>query len=257
MLRLIVQNCLTQCQSRGMKSIAFPAIGTGTLGFPHDVTAKICFEECKEFDKKNPSTCLKDIQFVVYHQDQASIKAFKEELKREPGWKKTPNEVSSREDHKTTGKSYGNFMNWQRSDFGSTGSKKKYEWQKPKLFLEIFAEKVETLTIVVKQITRIMDEQMKNEVIEDDLIKKLSYARVFQIMNAGKENNVEVKIQKSVNRIIVHGHTFDVPTVIVEIKSILSEVKSAEINYEMLFNDIKVKGMRLNNSTIVARKRDN
>ena len=76
-------------------------------------------------------------------------------------------------------------------------------------------------------------------------------------MNAGKENNVEVKIQKSVNRIIVHGHTFDVPTVIVEIKSILSEVKSAEINYEMLFNDIKVKGMRLNNSTIVARKRDN
>ena len=64
-----------------MRSIAFPAIGTGTLGFPHDVTAKICFEECKEFDKKNPSTCLKDIHFVVYHQDQASIKAFKDELK--------------------------------------------------------------------------------------------------------------------------------------------------------------------------------
>ena len=117
--------------------------------------------------------------------------------------------------------------------------------------MEIIAEKVETLTMVVKHITRIMDEQMKNEVIEDDLIKKLCDAHLFQIMNAGKENNVEVKIQKSVNRIIVHVHTSDVPTVIVEIKSILSEVKPAEINYKMLFNDIKAKGLRLNNPTIV------
>ena len=114
-LRLIVQNCLTQSQSCDMKFVAFPAIGTGTLGFPHDVTAKICFEECKEIDNKNPNTCLKDIQFVVYHQDQASIKAFKDELKKEPELEKTPNEVGSREYHKTTGKSYRNFTNSPRS----------------------------------------------------------------------------------------------------------------------------------------------
>ena len=243
-LRSIIQNCLTKSQSRGMRSIAFPAIGTGTLGFPHDVTAKICFEECKEFDKKNPSTCLKDIHFVVYHQDQASIKAFKDELKKQPGWQKTPNEVGSREDHKRTAMFISNFMSRWKLESGLTGAKGKDESQKSQLFLEIFAEKEETLTKVVNHIDRIMNEQMKREVIEDDLVKKLSDANVSQIMDAGKENNVEVTIQKPVDRIIVCGHTEDVSKVIMKVTSILNDVKLAERNYEMLFHDMKIKGIK-------------
>ena len=225
-----------------MRCIAFPAIGTGTLGFPHDVTAKICFEECKEFDKKNPSTCLKDIHFVMYHQDQLSIKAFKDELRKQPEWQKTPSEVGSREDHKRTAMFYSKSR--RKLEFGSTGAKGKDESQKSQLFLEIFAEKEETLTKVVNHIDRIMDEQTKKKVIEDDLVKKLSDAHVSQIMDTGKENNVEVTIQKPVDRIIVQGHTEDVSKVIMKVTSILNDVKLAERNYEMLFNDMKIKGIK-------------
>ena len=412
-----------------MKSIAFPAIGTGILGFPHDLTAKICFEECKEFDKKNPNTCLKDIHFVVYHQDQASIKAFQDELRKQPEWRQTPSEVGEKEERvsrkkrrrpiaessskdkhaemakeveisearapsqpplitekdngtisifvrdgvkihvvrgditkqntdviahmsnpdmsmaggvakalikkggeeikeetkketqvakystvlttagrlqakyiahmagpdspnsndiekcitnclkETTDRNcttisipaiatgqlnmpaeksakamltaivkfvqinsgsvstvriviydeeifkkfskavkkllqpedeqpsgfwssvYNTIARMWRSDSGSTGAKVNDGSQKPQLLLEIFAEKEETLTKVVNHIDRIMDEQMKKKVIEDDLVKKLSETHVSQIMDAGKENNVEVTIQKPVDRI--------------------------------------------------------
>ena len=47
-------------------------------------------------------------------------------------------------------------------------------------------------------------------------------------MNVGKEKNVEVTMQKRVNRIIVYGHTEDVSAVILEIKSFLNDVKLAE-----------------------------
>ena len=438
-----------------MRSIAFPAIGTGTLGFPHDVAAKICFEECKEFDKKNPSTCLKDIHFVVYHQDQLSIKAFKDELRKQPGWRQTASEVGSRKerrkpveeneskenekamaeeiivseahaplkqpvitdeddggvsvfvqdevkiqvlrgditkqntdviahlsnpgmsmgggvakaiiktggnqieresekkkpvqkystvlttagrlqakyiahmagpdspnsddiekcitnclkeiiDHNCTTISipaiatgqlnmpaeksakamltaivkfvqinsgsvstvriviydeeifkkfskavkkllqpedeqpsgfwssvYNTIARMWRSDSGSTGAKVNDGSQKPQLLLEIFAEKEETLTKVVNHIDRIMDEQMKKKVIEDDLVKKLSETHVSQIMDAGKENNVEVTIQKPVDRIILQGHTEDVSKVMMKVTSILNDVKLAEKEKEI------------------------
>lgn len=60
-LRSIVKNCLQMCNSSGKKSIAFPAIGTGILGFPHDVAAKIFFEETKEFDKKTTSCTITEV----------------------------------------------------------------------------------------------------------------------------------------------------------------------------------------------------
>ena len=86
MLRSIVKNCLNKCNSSEKHSIAFPAIGTGILGFPRDVAAKIFFEETKEFGKRTSNCNIKEVSFVVYNQDAASIEAFKSELIKQPEW---------------------------------------------------------------------------------------------------------------------------------------------------------------------------
>ena len=83
MLRTIIKNCLKKCNSSGKKSIAFPAIGTGILGFPHDKAAEIFFEETKEFGQRISNCSIKDVSFVVYNQDDQSIQAFKNELKKQ------------------------------------------------------------------------------------------------------------------------------------------------------------------------------
>ena len=65
-----------------MESIAFPAIGTGILAFPHDEVAEIYFDEVTSHNKKNPSTTLKQVRFLLYDKDYSTIQAFEEELKR-------------------------------------------------------------------------------------------------------------------------------------------------------------------------------
>lgn len=105
MLRTIIKNCLKKCNLSGKKSIAFPAIGTGVLGFPHDNAAKIFFEEVKEFGQRISNCSIKEVSFVVYNQDDQSIQAFKKELKKQAEWDQTPPD---------TGVKVGSRKRWKR-----------------------------------------------------------------------------------------------------------------------------------------------
>lgn len=65
-----------------MVSIAFPAIGTGTLQFPRAEVAEIYFDEVISFNRKNPATTLKEVRFVLYDQDHPTVQAFEAELQK-------------------------------------------------------------------------------------------------------------------------------------------------------------------------------
>ena len=65
-----------------MVSIAFPAIGTGTLNFPRAEVAETYFDEIISFNQKNPTTSLKEVRFVLYDQDHQTVQAFEAELKK-------------------------------------------------------------------------------------------------------------------------------------------------------------------------------
>jgi O-acetyl-ADP-ribose deacetylase (regulator of RNase III) len=56
------------------------------LSFPHDLAAKIFFEETKEFEKRITNCTIKEVSFVVYNQDAKSIEAFKNQLKKQAEW---------------------------------------------------------------------------------------------------------------------------------------------------------------------------
>ena len=60
----------------------FRSIGTGTLSFPRDQVAKIYFDEVVSFSKRNPTTKVKDVRFVLYDKDTPTIQAFNAELKK-------------------------------------------------------------------------------------------------------------------------------------------------------------------------------
>ena len=69
----MMKKLLLKASKSGMVSIAFPAIGTGNLGYPRDVTAHCMYEAVAEFSKDNPRSKLKDIRFWVYDKDQPTI----------------------------------------------------------------------------------------------------------------------------------------------------------------------------------------
>ena len=68
-----MNNCLNEADSKRYNSIAFPAIGTGNLGFPRDVVAKEMFTVIYNFARANPKTSIKDVRFIVYQKDTGTI----------------------------------------------------------------------------------------------------------------------------------------------------------------------------------------
>ncbi|CAH1257722.1 PARP14 [Branchiostoma lanceolatum] len=82
-LRTIIQSCLTMAHNSGFTSIAFPALGTGNLGYPRNFAASAMFDEVVNFSRANPRTSLKHFSIVVY--DQPTVQAFEAELRTRQG----------------------------------------------------------------------------------------------------------------------------------------------------------------------------
>ena len=73
-LRQATHNSLLRAEEKGLKSIAFPAIGTGVAGFPMPECARIMLDVTLEHLKVR--TSLERIYFVLY--DDAALKTFEE-----------------------------------------------------------------------------------------------------------------------------------------------------------------------------------
>jgi len=73
-LRMATRYSLMRAEEKAIKSIAFPAIGTGIAGFPMDECARIMITEVLEHLKLHSS--LEKVVFVLY--DDAALKVFEE-----------------------------------------------------------------------------------------------------------------------------------------------------------------------------------
>ncbi|NXA17797.1 PAR14 polymerase, partial [Ibidorhyncha struthersii] len=69
----IITKCLQIAEELSLKSITFPAIGTGNLGFPRSVVAKLLFDKVFEFSSKNRVNSLQEVQFLLHPKDTANI----------------------------------------------------------------------------------------------------------------------------------------------------------------------------------------
>lgn len=78
-IRDATHNALLRAQELGIKSIDFPALGTGVGGFAVSQAAKIMIQVAREFAN---SRTLREIGFVLF--DSESFQAFQHELGRNP-----------------------------------------------------------------------------------------------------------------------------------------------------------------------------
>ncbi|NXT34959.1 PAR14 polymerase, partial [Pelecanoides urinatrix] len=69
----VITKCLQIAEELSLKSITFPAIGTGNLGFPRSVVAKLLFDKVFEFSSKNGVNSLEEVHFLLHPKDTANI----------------------------------------------------------------------------------------------------------------------------------------------------------------------------------------
>jgi len=72
-IRKLVQNALTQATSDGHTSIALPALGTGLMKVPLNLSAQWMFTEVEAFSKMNTSKSVMDVRFVVYPTEKHTV----------------------------------------------------------------------------------------------------------------------------------------------------------------------------------------
>ncbi len=73
-----IHNLLSTAENYYLESIAFPALGTGTQGYPSDIICEWMFDSVKSFFLKQISnSSLKSILFVVNKDDHKTLNAFK------------------------------------------------------------------------------------------------------------------------------------------------------------------------------------
>jgi O-acetyl-ADP-ribose deacetylase len=77
-LRLATRNTLERAEEKALKSIAFPAIGTGVAGFSIEECARIMIAEI--LDHLKTRTSLEKIYFVLY--DDAALQVFEDAYKQ-------------------------------------------------------------------------------------------------------------------------------------------------------------------------------
>jgi len=71
-IRKATRNALLMAQELGVRSIAFPALGTGVGAFPPDAAAEAMIDECVAFLTKGSAPSLKRILFVLFSDDVLS-----------------------------------------------------------------------------------------------------------------------------------------------------------------------------------------
>ena len=70
-LRSSTAHCLRIARERGLKSIAFPAVGTGIAGFPMEECAKIMLREAAEHLRGE--TSLERVHFVLFDDEAKEV----------------------------------------------------------------------------------------------------------------------------------------------------------------------------------------
>ncbi|NXA93472.1 PAR14 polymerase, partial [Melanocharis versteri] len=94
----IITKCLEIAEELSLKSITFPAIGTGNLEFPRSVVAKLLFDKVFEFSSQNRVNSLEEVHFMLHTKDTANIQEFFDELENRSGavkvQKPSPNDTS-------------------------------------------------------------------------------------------------------------------------------------------------------------------
>ena len=247
-----IQACLDMAEKKKYKSIAFPAVGTGTHGYPPSSAAKAVVEALKKFTSKKPKH-VKVIQMVVFQSDvyEKFVSAFK-----------------------SMEESNGAILNYLYSGVKAIGSaiatwgyndeEVHHVQDNDKEFFEEFDDEQASITemlttlpmdseVVIhiygdtdhavnraeKRLRATIDTQFVNEDIIDPNITALSDSTVSELEDFAKSHNVDIDIDRdpSLHSIKLHGCLEDVLRVKDKIRDATSHLNkqvAADVVYKAI-----------------------
>uniref|UniRef100_W5M6V2 Poly [ADP-ribose] polymerase n=1 Tax=Lepisosteus oculatus TaxID=7918 RepID=W5M6V2_LEPOC len=83
-LKHLIKECLKEADMQKQKSMSFPAIGTGNLGFPRSLVASVMLDQVLKFSSKWSPKHLQQVVFIVHPSDEQTVRDFTAEFRGQP-----------------------------------------------------------------------------------------------------------------------------------------------------------------------------
>ena len=256
MLGKTVAACLKRAEKLKLNSIAFPAIGTGILGYSLEEAAQGISSSIIAFGQKTNPVYVRRVRIIIFQKEM--YQSFKDEF----------TEVTSKPGIlKRMGAAV---MSWFYGDASDaieepqSGSDPFTEpvvphsamsvskiTEKSVLLIQIYAEDKQKVAKTEDLLQRIIDDQFTNEKVSDELISKLSQKQRDDLVRKAGQKHVQIIIETGtdLNYIQLKGDCTDVADLKSDIQEILRQITSAEsIKREAKLLQAKVKWQWLNDT---------
>ena len=256
MLGKTVAACLKQAEKLKLSSIAFPAIGTGILGYSlEEATQGIC-SSIITFGQKTSPMYVKRVRIVIFQKEM--YQSFKDkfiEVSNKPGiLKRMGNALMSwfygdgSSDMVEEGQSGKDFFDESVIGPYNSGPVSKIT-ENSVLLIQIYAEDKQKVAKTEDRLLRIIEDQFTNERVNDELLPKMSQKQRDNLMRKAKQKHVQMTIETGadINCIQLKGDCTDVADLKSDIQEILRQINSMEsTKREAKLLQAKVKWQWLN-----------
>ena len=265
-LRAIVQKCLKKSGQLGVKSIAFPVIGTGNLNFPRNAASRIMLEETISFCQANSGSKVQDIRFVVFEQDQALITAFKQEMnKLKANYKyRGPAHymsvlyrgIRSQLGRLRRGRLVSTDSISTKTETGQLRKRERRQEHRPSQELSVrislLGKKTAGVDKAIELLKRSFSEAYTTDKVENEVVSQLSDNQIVKLRKKADNRDVKLEIEADVDRIVVRGQPTDVSGMVGDIWKEINErtkknqeVKQAQLVSRYIEWSYKIRGRKM------------
>ena len=222
-LRAIVQKCLQMGGQLGVKSIAFPVIGTGNLNFPRDAASRRMLEETISFCEANSGSKVQDIRFVVFEQDQALTAAFKQEMDKLKAKYKSRgpahhasvlySSILSKLGRLRRDRSVSTDSISTEKETGQLKKRERRQAHRPSrelcVRISVLGKKNAGVDKAVESLKRSFSEACITDKVEDEVVSQLSHKQIVRLRRKAEDRDVKLEVEADVGRIVVRGQSTD------------------------------------------------
>ncbi|XP_028398976.1 protein mono-ADP-ribosyltransferase PARP14-like [Dendronephthya gigantea] len=271
-LREVVQKLLSKTEALSLTSISIPALGSGTLGFPEKLVAKILFEEATQFSSDHkPSSKIKTVNVVVCNGNKTAVDAFKEQFQvfspnADVNARKTKQGSESGADVlKTIRKTFWSFfdrsLGKEKDETGGVeveivqgniveestdaigflvceditqGSTRKTRQQ---ITLEIAAESSNDIAAIKEELKRVEAEQCHTETIETQQV--IDRRQLEKIMEIQDLHDVRIECEPTIGYIRISGLARNVSIAVGKIHCIIHDWEQKKNNTDATVREVE------------------
>ncbi|XP_053407776.1 protein mono-ADP-ribosyltransferase PARP14-like isoform X2 [Mercenaria mercenaria] len=233
-LQKLVKDCMKEAEKQNKTSIAFPAIGTGNLGFPRDIVASEMLTAVSKFAKRNPVSSVRDVRFIVYQKDFQTIQAFEAEIERWASGKRggiQRRKFNAYEDLQQ-GRRKGWWSGKEADDDQSSRPKGK---KKPKTQTDphtvtfiILAVSEDTINQAIKKLESCLEKDVHFKRFDDSIIMKMDDNQVMEIKAIARQFHLEMQLESAKGHIQISGIASNVMSASDKIHRIMRDAVSLE-----------------------------